>query len=225
MTAISRSLTNISPYRLLHQHERQFMLPEPRFHFFSYLSRMKLIDRWSLMRCTQRENVQEHSLQVAIIAHALTLIKNKYFNGNLSPEKIALFAVFHDATEVLTGDLPTPVKYFNPEIRNAYQEIESNAANQLLKLLPEEFRMDYKKLLLIDEPDVKEIIKAADTLAAYIKCIEEEAAGNKEFSLAKKTIGEKLNAIRTKPEVDYFIKNFIPSFSLTLDEISKPFEL
>lgn len=201
-------------------------ISEPKFHFFSYLARMKLIDRWSLMRCTQRENVQEHSLQVSVIAHALTLIKNKYFNGNLSPEKVALCAIFHDSTEVLTGDLPTPVKYYSSEIKNAYKEIENNAAEQLLKLLPEDFKEDYRKLLLVPEADheVHSIIKAADTIAAFVKCLEEEAAGNNEFSRAKKTIENKLNTLRSKPEVDYFVKNFIPSFSLTLDEMSKPFE-
>lgn len=199
---------------------------EPKYHFFSYLARMKLIDRWSLMRCTQTENVQEHSLQVAIIAHAIALIKNKYFNGTLSPEKVALSAIFHDATEVLTGDLPTPVKYYSPEIKNAYKEIETTAAEQLLKLLPDDFKEDYRKLLLVPESDQEtlRIIKAADSIAAYVKCLEEEAAGNNEFSRAKKTIENKLNSLREYPEVDYFIRNFISSFSLTLDELSKPFE-
>jgi 5'-deoxynucleotidase len=195
-------------------------------HFFAYLARMKLIDRWSLMRCTQRENVQEHSLQVAIIAHALCLIKNKYFEGKLSPESVALKAIFHDATEVLTGDLPTPVKYFNPEIRNAYLAIEDHAVAQLMKLLPEEFKQDYQKLLLLgdEETETKAMIKAADTLAAYIKCQEEEAAGNREFSRAKKSIEAKLLELKKRPEVDYFAKHFIPSFSLTLDEISSTLE-
>lgn len=178
------------------------------------------------MRCTQRENVQEHSLQVAIIAHALGLIKNKYFEGQVSPEKIALAAIFHDATEVLTGDLPTPVKYFNPEIRKAYQAIEKNAAEQLTKLLPEDFKADYRKLLFdADDKETKTLVKAADTLAAYIKCQEEEAAGNTEFSRARKTIEAKLNELRkTHPEVDYFAQHFVPSFSLTLDDLSGPLE-
>lgn len=198
---------------------------EPKYHFFSYLARMKLIDRWSLMRCTQTENVQEHSLQVAVIAHALTLIKNKYFGGTLSPERVALVAMFHDSTEVLTGDLPTPVKYYSPEIKNAYKEIETNAAEQLLKLLPEDFKEDYRKLLIVSEDDqIHHLVKAADNIAAYIKCLEEESANNHEFSRAKKTIEAKLTNLKSKPEVEYFIKNFIPSFSLTLDEMSKPFE-
>ena len=198
----------------------------PSFHFFAYLSRMKLIDRWSLMRCTQQENVQEHSLQVAVIAHALALIKNKYYGGTLAPESVALHAIFHDATEVLTGDLPTPVKYFNKEIRNAYLEIESHAVEQLLKLLPEDLRPDYRRLLLIPESDsgVRELVKAADSLAAYIKCLEEQAAGNEEFRRARKTLESKISTLCKLPEVEYFVKNFISSFSLTIDEISQPFE-
>lgn len=179
------------------------------------------------MRCTERENVQEHSLQVAIIAHALTLIKNKYFEGTLSAEKVALYAIYHDATEVLTGDLPTPIKYQSTEIRNAYQEIEKNAVEQLLKLLPDDLKPDYRNLLMIpdDELQIRKIIKAADTISAYIKCLEEAAAGNNEFSRAKKSIEEKVRTLCSSPEVDYFVKHFIPSFSLTLDEISRPFEL
>ena len=178
------------------------------------------------MRCTQRENVQEHSLQVAIIAHALTLIKNKYFEGKLSAEKVALYAIYHDSTEVLTGDLPTPIKYHNDQIRNAYQEIEGNAVEQLLKLLPDDLKSDYRKLLSIpdDEVQIRKIIKAADTISAYIKCLEEEAAGNNEFSRAKKSIEDKVNSLCASAEVDYFVKHFVPSFSLTLDEISRPFE-
>lgn len=194
-------------------------------HFFAYLARMKLIDRWSLMRCTQRENVQEHSLQVAIISHALCLIKNKYFEGRVNAENVALKAIFHDATEVLTGDLPTPVKYFNEEIREAYNQIEEHAVDQLMKLLPEEFVDDYRALFS-EDTETKAIIKAADTLAAYIKCVEEEAAGNREFSRAKKSIEAKLQEFRKRaPEVDYFMTTFVPSFSLTLDELSEPLEL
>ena len=198
-------------------------------HFFAYLARMKLIDRWSLMRCTQAENVQEHSLQVAVIAHALCLIQQKYFKGTLAPADVALRAIFHDATEVLTGDLPTPVKYFNPEIRQAYNAIEDHAVEQLMKLLPPEFKDDYRKLLTTGETpaekEMKALIKAADTLAAYIKCQEEEAAGNHEFSRARKSIEAKLIAIEGRPEVAYFMKHFAPSFALTLDELSSPLEI
>jgi len=196
-------------------------------HFFAYLARMKLIDRWSLMRCTQRENVQEHSSQVAILAHALCLIKNKYFGGGLSPDAVALRAIFHDATEVLTGDLPTPVKYFSSDIRKAYQSIEEHAVDQLLTLLPEDFRADYRRLLRLDkdEAEMRSLIKAADTLAAYIKCQEEESAGNHEFSRAKKTIETKLRDLTGRQrEVEYFVTHFVPSFALTLDELSRPLE-
>jgi 5'-deoxynucleotidase len=201
------------------------MNPTDPHHFLAYVARMKLIDRWSLMRCTQRENVQEHSLQVAVIAHALCLIKNKFYGGQTAPEKVALQAIFHDATEVLTGDLPTPVKYFNEAIREAYNMIEDHAADQLVKLLPEEFKDDYRALLSEGDSEAKAMIKAADTLAALIKCQEEETAGNHEFSRAKKSIEAKVNELRKRPEVDYFAKNFLPSFSLTLDEISQPLEV
>lgn len=194
-------------------------------HFFAYIARMKLIDRWALMRCTERENVQEHSLQVAIIAHALCLIKNKYYDGHVNAEQIALKAIFHDATEVLTGDLPTPVKYFNPEIRQAYNAIEAHAVDQLMKLLPDDFKSEYRALLSDEDHEAHAIIKAADTLAAYIKCQEEETAGNHEFSRAKKTIEAKLADFRSRPEVEYFARNFLPSFSLTLDELARPLEL
>ncbi|RYZ71186.1 MAG: 5'-deoxynucleotidase [Proteobacteria bacterium] len=195
-------------------------------HFFAYLARMKLIDRWSLMRCTQRENVQEHSLQVAVVAHALALIKKKHFGGTLAPERVALFAIFHDATEVLTGDLPTPVKYYNDEIRTAYKEIESHSTEQLLKLLPGDLRGDYRELLDIpdSETEIASLVKAADSICAYIKCLEELAAGNKEFSRAQKTIEAKVQSLCALPEVEYFVKNFVPGFSMTLDEISEPLE-
>ncbi len=194
------------------------------FHFFAYLSRMKLIDRWSLMRCTQRENVQEHSLQVATTAHALALIKNRFFGGRVVPERVALYAIFHDATEVLTGDLPTPVKYFNSDIRVAYQKLESHAAGQMLRLLPEELRGDYAKLLEIpaEDSEARDLVKAADSICAYIKCLEEKSAGNHEFSGAEASIRAKVEALRERPEVDYFLKNFIPSFSLPLDELRRP---
>ena len=197
------------------------------FHFFSYISRLKLIDRWSLMRCVQRENVQEHSLQVAVIAHALALIKLKKYGGKTSPDRVALLAIFHDCTEVLTGDLPTPVKYFNGEIRDAYRAIEKHATEQLLALLPEDLRSEYKPLLTIsdEEKEARDIVKAADVLCAYIKCLEERAAGNQEFSRAQKTIEKKLETISNQPEVEYFLKNFVPSFTLTLDEISNPLEI
>lgn len=195
-------------------------------HFFAYLSRMKLIDRWGLMRCTQKENVQEHSLQVAIVAHALALIKNKYFAGKVNAERVALLAIYHDASEVITGDLPTPVKYFSDEIKEAYKNIEFHASNQLLSLLPLDLQNDFKNLLTISETEkeIKDIIKAADVICAYIKCLEEKAAGNSEFNRAQKAIEQKLESIATA-EVKYFLKYFVPSFSLTLDDLSTPAQL
>lgn len=195
-------------------------------YFFAYLSRMKLIDRWGLMRCVRSENVQEHSLQVAVIAHALAHIKKTKFGSPVNPERVATLALFHDATEVLTGDLPTPVKYFNPEIRDAYRALEGHAAGQLLKLLPEDMRAEYDRLLTIgdDEAEARELIKVADTLCAYIKCLEEKAAGNLEFHRAEKTLGDKLKIFSEKPEVAAFVKDFVPGFTMTLDEISKPLE-
>jgi 5'-deoxynucleotidase len=198
------------------------------YHFFAYLSRMKLIDRWSLMRCTQKENVQEHSLQVAVIAHSLAVIKNKYFGGKINAEKVALYAIFHDATEVMTGDLPTPVKYFSGELRDAYKAIEGHAMAQLLKLLPNELRGEYEALLTIPKEDrvSRDLVKAADNICGYIKCLEEKAQGNLEFGRAQKAIELKIDALRSShEEVDYFITNFVPSFSLTLDEISRPLEI
>src|SRR5690606_21221546 len=142
-------------------------------HFFAYLSRMKLIDRWALMRGTQKENVQEHSLQVAMIAHALATIKNRYFNGNVNAERVAVIAIYHDAPEVMTGDLPTPVKYFNNEMKSAYQAIEKYAAAQLVKLLPPEMTTDYEGLFFPKEEDeeLHSLVKYADTICAYIKCL------------------------------------------------------
>lgn len=193
-------------------------------HFFAYLLRMKLIERWSLMRSTYRENIQEHSLEVGVIAHALAMIKNKYFDGNVPVERVALLALYHDATEVITGDLPTPVKYFNKQIKEAYKELEVHAGEKLVSLLPPDFQDEFRKLINpSDEPEeTLLIIKAADTLSAYIKCLEEKSAGNPEFDRARKSLEERLHAYKL-PEVDYFMEKFIPSFSLSLDELSDPF--
>ena len=185
---------------------------------------MKLIDRWSLMRCTQSENVQEHAAQVSIIAHALATLKNRQFGGRVAADRVAVCALFHDATEVLTGDLPTPVKYYSEEIRQAYTSIEDHASRQLLGLLPEGLREDYENIFREEDPEVVRLVKAADVIAAFVKCLEEEAAGNHEFSRAKKTIESKLRTLCAEPEVEYFVKHFVPSFALNLDELSQPFE-
>ncbi|KKD01429.1 5'-deoxynucleotidase [Photobacterium sp. WH77] len=190
-------------------------------HFFAHLARMKLIQRWPLMRCVATENVSEHSLQVAFVAHALALIKNRHFGGQLNPERIALLAMFHDASEVLTGDMPTPIKYFNPTIAEEYKKIELAAEQRLLSMLPDEFQADYAPLLVSDAIDQQDyhIVKQADTLCAYLKCLEELSAGNHEFTQAKKRLEETLEERKTQ-EMSYFLKTFATSFNLTLDEIS-----
>lgn len=191
-------------------------------HFFAYLSRLKLINRWPLMRNVRTENVSEHSLQVAMVAHALAVIKNRKFGGELNAERIALLAMYHDASEVLTGDLPTPVKYFNTQIAHEYKAIEKIAQQKLVEMVPEELRDLFAPL--IDEhhysEEEKAVVKQADALCAYLKCLEELSAGNNEFLLAKSRL-EKTLAERRSAEMDYFIDVFVPSFHLSLDEISQ----
>ena len=191
-------------------------------HLFAHLARMKLIQRWPLMYNVRPENVQEHSLQVAMVAHALAIIANKKFNRQLSPERAATLAIFHDASEILTGDLPTPVKYFNKEIEAEYKKIEAIAERRLLEMVPEEFQEDYQDLLLSDQADeeYKQLVKSADTLCAYLKCLEEQTAGNHEFNTAKRRLSESLSK-NPDPAVKYFIDTFIPSFELNLDEINR----
>ncbi|CNF94739.1 5'-deoxynucleotidase [Yersinia intermedia] len=190
-------------------------------HFFAHLSRLKLINRWPLMRNVRTENVSEHSLQVAFVAHALAIIKNRKFNGNLNADRIALLAMYHDASEVITGDLPTPIKYYNPQIAHEYKKIEKVAQQKLIEMLPKELQHDFRCLL--DEhyysEEEKVLVKQADALCAYLKCLEELSAGNNEFIQAKARL-EKTLAMRQSPEMDYFMAVFVPSFSLSLDEIS-----
>ncbi|NDL65298.1 5'-deoxynucleotidase [Acerihabitans arboris] len=191
-------------------------------HFFAHLSRLKLINRWPLMRNVRTENVSEHSLQVAFVAHALAVINNRKFGGVLNPERIALLAMYHDTSEVLTGDMPTPIKYFNAQMAHEYKNIEKIAQQKLISMLPEELREDYRTLL--DEehylPAEKAVVKQADTLCAYLKCLEEISAGNNEFTMAMARL-EKTLEQRRSPEMDYFMTVFVPSFSLSLDEISQ----
>lgn len=190
-------------------------------HFFAHLARMKLIQRWPLMRSVSSENISEHSLQVAFVAHALALIKNKKFDGQLNPEHIALLGMYHDTSEVLTGDLPTPVKYYNPDIAQEYKKIEAAAEQRLLSMLPEEFRDDFAHFLISGTASKEEqsIVKQADTICAYLKCLEELSAGNHEYEQAKRRLEETLEQ-RKSPEMDYFLTTFAPSFELSLDEIS-----
>lgn len=189
-------------------------------HFFAMLSRMKYINRWGLMRNTRNETICEHSLDTAILAHALAVLRNRRFGGNVNPEKAALLAIFHDAPEILTGDLPTPIKYYNPTIRTAYQEVERMAEDRLLAYLPDDLRPDYKALLHQETAENEELlplVKAADKLSALIKCVEERAMGNAEFLRAEQTIRTAIAELHL-PEADCFVKEFLPSYSLTLDE-------
>ncbi len=190
------------------------------FHFFSYMARMKHIKRWGLMRNTREENIQEHSLQTAMIAHGLALIKNRMFGGNVDAERVLALAVYHEAGEVITGDLATPIKYFNPEIKAAYKQIERVAEEKLVDMLPRELKSDYEALILNREAEAElyALVKAADKICAYLKCVEELSAGNSEFVKAKKAIEKSIKQM-DRPEVDYFMKTFVPSFELTLDEM------
>lgn len=191
-------------------------------HFMAHVSRLKLIYRWPLMRNIYRENVQEHSHQVAVVAHCMALITNTKFGGNVNAERIATAALFHDASEVLTGDLPSPVKYFNDEIACAYKEIEKVAEEKLLEMVPDEFKELYRPLLMQDRLPIEEkkLIKSADTLCAYIKTLEELHAGNHEFEVAKKRLEKSIVADDT-PALKYFLEVFIPSYTLSLDEIAQ----
>ena len=191
-----------------------------RNHFFAYISRMRNIKRWSLMRNSYEENVQEHSHMVAVLAHALAVIRNQYFNGTVDEGAVAVAALYHDASEIFTGDLPTPVKYANPEIRDSYKAIESVAQDKLLGMLPEEMAQQFQPILKEADTETAELVKAADKLSAYIKCVEEEKAGNHEFCAAAKEIYVSLKE-NPLPEVQYFMEHFLPSFELTLDELNK----
>ena len=190
-------------------------------HFFAFLARMKFIRRWGIMRNTTTENIQEHTLQVSMIAHGLAVIRNTYYDGSLDPARVALLAMYHEVAEVFTGDLPTPVKYFNPQMRQVYRDIEHMAQHKIHGMLPEEMKAAYADLLLQPEADqeVWQVVKAADTISAYLKCVEEMKVGNQEFAQALRTIEGEL-AKNELPEVKFFMEKFVPSFSLSLDELN-----
>ncbi len=189
-------------------------------HFFAMLSRMKYINRWGLMRNTVAENIQEHSHQVAVLAHALAVIQNRFFGGQVDPGAVAVAALYHDASEILTGDMPTPIKYDNPDIQAAYKQVESMAEQKLLSMLPEELRADFDDVVTIPDPEVHALVKAADKLAAYLKCVEEVKAGNTEFRLAKQQTFAALNRSPI-PALQYFMEHFLAGFELTLDELNR----
>lgn len=188
--------------------------------FFAYISRMKYITRWSLMRSSVSENIQEHSHMVAVLAHALGVIRRDVFGRPCDPDACAAAALFHDATEIFTGDLPTPIKYYSPAIREAYHQVEEVAADKLLGMLPGELRGAYEPLLREADPEIRRIVKAADKLSAYIKCLEELEAGNNEFGDAA---GETLEALRRMEleEVTWFLEHFAEAFGLTLDGLQR----
>ncbi len=191
---------------------------ENNYNFFALAARMKYINRWGLMRNTRTENISQHSLDTAIIAHGLAIINNTVFGGNVSAEKAAVSAIYHDISEIITGDMPTPIKYYNADIINAYKEIESRAIGTILTKIPEEMRPHYEEAFVCNDEKINKIVKAADKLSAYIKCIEEENAGNGEFKKAKESILKSINELNL-PEAEYFLQKFIPAFYLTLDEI------
>lgn len=189
-------------------------------HFFAMMSRMKYINRWALMRNTQKENISEHSLEVAMIAHNLAIISNVRFGNDLPVEKVGMMGLYHDCTEIITGDMPTPIKYHSTELHQAFQEVENLASEQLLAMLPEDMRSYYENLFFHGEGDeyLWKLVKAADKISAYCKCIEEEKSGNTEFRKAKQTIEESLLAMNMR-EVSVFLEEFMPSFEMTLDEL------
>ena len=187
--------------------------------FYALLGRMRYITRWGLMRNTFSENIQEHSHQVAVLAHALALIRREILHlEGPDPDKCAVAALYHDASEILTGDMPTPIKYYNPEIKDAYKQVERIAGERLLQMLPPQLKDSYRAYVLEEDAQITPIVKAADKLSAYIKCVEEQKAGNTEFDSAA---GQTLKSLKAMamPELDWFIDNCLKPFSLNLDQL------
>lgn len=186
--------------------------------FFAYIFRMRYIARWALMRNTRTENVEEHSYEVAVLAHALAVVGQEIFHKDVNPDRVATAALFHDAPEIITGDLPTPIKYFNPAIKSAYDQVEAVAQDKLLGMLPPELTEAYAPLLRVEDSQVRCYIKAADKLAAWLKCLEERKAGNREFVQAEE---ETLHALKdmNMDEVTWFLEHMGEAFGLTLDEL------
>ncbi len=186
-------------------------------HFYAMLFRMKYIDRWALMRNTRKETLSEHTLETAFIAHALAVIENKRLGGNVNAERAAVLALFHDAPEIITGDLPTPVKYYNDDIKNAYREMEAAAEKRLLDLVPEDLRPEFSGIFGETDEHLLRIVKAADKISALIKCKDEISLGNRDFSAAERSTAEAVKALNL-PAADIFVEEFLESFSLSLDE-------
>ena len=189
------------------------------YNFFAMISRMKYIDRWALMRNTREENLCEHSLEVSIIAHALAVIGNTYYEKDLNAERAALIGLYHDASEIITGDMPTPIKYGHPQMKPIYNEVDAKANEELLSKLPEEFREDFEPLLdrKEEEKDLWKIVKTADTMSALIKCLIEKSRGSKDFDKILKYL-ESILLANKEPEVQYFMKTFLPAFGYTYPE-------
>ena len=191
-----------------------------QYHFYAYMARMKLIKRWGLRRNTREENDQEHSLQVTMIAHALAMYKNSRYGGGVDVEKVLLYAIYHEAAEVITGDLASPIKYFNPGIRDAFKQIEAMASQKLLEYLPKDFQRAFGGLLFPDEDAYEwKIVKAADRISAYVKCLEEYGFGNREFLTAQENIRASVSQMNM-PEAEDFMREFAPSFMLPLDALN-----
>ncbi|MGI6071931.1 MAG: 5'-deoxynucleotidase [Lachnospiraceae bacterium] len=195
-----------------------------RSNFFAMLSRMKYVNRWGLMHSHKPESLSEHTLDVIFISHALVVIANTYYGGSFDEGKVVLLAAFHDAPEIITGDLPTPVKYFDPGIKQAYNHVEESVKQKMIAQLPEEMQMNYDVIMNRGNPEddmLMNYVRAADKLSALIKCIEEESSGNNDFRQAKETIRKSIDEMNM-PEVDFFLDNFLPGFYLTLDELINP---
>lgn len=187
-------------------------------HFFAYINRMRFIQRWSLMRNSYTENIQEHSHQTAVLAHALAVLRNERFGGQVDVGAVAVAALYHDAGEILTGDMPTPIKYYNSEIKDAYKQVEHIAGNRLLEMLPPELRPSYEHLVLEDDRELEPFVKGADKLSAYLKCIEEQKAGNTEFDSAAAVTMQSLRDMH-REEMDWFLDHCLEPFTRTLDQL------
>ena len=187
--------------------------------FYALMGRMRYITRWGLMRNSFSENIQEHSHQVAVLAHALALIRRDILHLDTpDPDRCAVAALYHDASEILTGDLPTPIKYYNPDIKDAYKQVERIAGNRLLDMLPQELRASYEHYVLEDDAELEPFVKGADKLSAHIKCLEEQKAGNTEFDSAAKQTWDSMKAM-ARPELDWFLDHCLPAFALNIDQL------